>query len=212
MATTISILLGASVVKSQTDEGKHIAVQAQGERAKTECPAFNLPDYTEISTRELEQKTDAVLEQRSRAFLRLLAQVESLQTPAEAKAETIYLLGELRAPEAVTALLENLNFLDNRTIAAFRLSDRGGYIARRALVKIGEPSAQWIYLIIADNHSLDTVRFNASQVQGFVEVLTDIETPEVALMKLQHGREEARDAKIKANFDLVIEALEKMPK
>ena len=214
LVTVVAIAFGTAVVKSQTSNSIVPQLKEQKSKEQTNTgnstSTFNLPDYTRIPVDEAEQHTQQVLELRTVAISKLIAQVEAPRTPMAAKAETIYLLGALRAPEAVTALIENINFVDSRVFAATRDTDRGGYIARRALVEIGEPSARWIYLIIADAHNLDTVRFDKSQVEGFVEVLAGIETPKVALMKLKEGREKARDAKIKGNFDLVIEGLKKM--
>ena len=214
LGIAIIVTLGTVAVKSQTVEEIPAQSLNQSKKIRQEdaSHAFNLPDYSKITVGELEQKTDQVLEQRLTAIAKLITQAEDSQMPNAQKAEVIYLLGALRAPEAVIALIENINFVDGRVLEKTSISDRGGYIARRALVKIGEPSARWIYLIVADNHNADTVRFNESQVEGFVEVLAEIETSKVALMKLRDGREKARNAEIKKNFDLVIEGLKNLEK
>lgn len=211
----VSAVLGTAVVRSQTtgDALAKAPDQVNMQEMKNTHLAFNFPDYSTIPADKAEQQTAQVLEQRSAAISKLTLQVEDPQMPKAAKAETIYLLGALRAPEAVTTLIENINFVDDRKFDATRISDRGGYIARRALRQIGEPSARWIYLIIANDHNLETVKFNKSQVDGFAEVLSGIETPEFALMKLQKGLAKAKDPKVKTQYQMVIERLRaKMPR
>jgi len=210
-----SVVLGTVAVKSQTvkDTSAKSPRQTSTNETKNIRSAFVLPDYTKIPADQAEQQTEQVLEQRSAAISKLVMQVEDSQTPKAAKAEIIYLLGALRAPEAVTVLIENINFVDDRKFIADRIEDRAIYrhTARRSLIQIGEPSARWIYLIIADDHNLETARFDKSQVDGFAEVLSGIETPEFALIKLQDGLAKAKDEKIKAQYEMVIDRLkEKM--
>ena len=135
--------------------------------------------------------------------------------------ETIALLSRFSPDYAVVnALIGNLNVVDYGSPDDAWGSERPrGYIARRVLAHFGKFAEDHILFIIGtewhaaaqlENASgLRSARIDASKVEGFAGVLTRIEGKANALLKLQDAQAKAKNPKVKAQFQAVIEAVKK---
>lgn len=171
---------------------------------------LNLLAYAEDLNKEdvsdREYAAHAIRSARTELIKRLLGIVEaagqsqrkpSMQEPVEhpwheSKHLAIFLLGDLRASDAIPRLLENINYLNPRTIYVSEPLDIGGwYPAAEALSKIGMPAVD---PIVAALSQLDP---KSKTADTCCWILREILGVKLARARIQIAIEETRDASVR---------------
>ena len=184
-----------------------------------------VPDFKGASDDEVVRLRDDVEEQQEFIRRTLLNQLEDTQLSPLARSETLSLLGNISPnhPETIVALIQNIDVIAPHPHLhgeANMNRDRFiGFIARHVLIRIGSPAEREILDIIGsqspidkgleENSGLGSYYFSSSKVQGFADVLTQIEGKQGALSKLQNEQTKAKTPTIKAQFQAVIEVVKK---
>jgi hypothetical protein len=165
---------------------------------------------------EREQWAKGIRERRAQQVKELmtLAGVEAKPIPTSVPGERIYpwrdskhlailLLGDLRAPEAVPTLLENLEYSNPREVFRTGPLDQGAWFpAVEALIKIGMPAVDPVVERLGRCDAEGLQRWNCCWI------LEKILGPKLAHMRVQFAIEEARDAKTRENLQ---EAIKRLP-
>jgi hypothetical protein len=169
-----------------------------------------VPDYSKITDEQADQLSEQISNQQRELRLLLLSQLRRGDLSNGAKSEVIKLLGVLHAYEAIPILIENINFYDDRPYPdpTLRAQIRRGHVARAALEVMGRPASEAVLSIIAAKPPEDPqypTAFDKSKVDGFVEVLYQIEGERYALLKLQDRQAASNDPVVKAQYQMVID-------
>jgi hypothetical protein len=131
------------------------------------------------------------------------AQIQSGRLPDEGMLYAIVLLGQLRAANAVTTLIEHIDFMPARKDSSGGIGRWGPYPAQEALVRIGTPAVNMV---------LDKlpVERNDLRRQLMCAVISDAVGKDVAdaMLRLRYANEQ--DSVRRANLEAAIRALQKL--
>ena len=185
-----------------------VVLPKKNQPSAAETFKVEIPDYATIPADKIDQTTDTFLDQQYKMRINLENQISTRKLPDYSKAEIIRMLGATGAAGETDYLIENINFRDTRSYPLFHSQWRGGYPARLVLGGFGN-SANWAIYAVIGNHN-QKVPFDRSQIDGFVDVLFTTERPKYAIMKLTDAQNAATDAAAKANFQMVIDACNKL--
>ena len=169
-----------------------------------------VPDFSQVAPADSQKIADQLEDQLSSVTYLLLWQLRQGGLSSAVKADIIGLLGDFRVYEAIPDLIKEINFKDDRRepgplIAPPRFH---GYTARVALRLIGGDASDYILDIIgskATGEDNEDGGFKLSQVDGFVDVLYNVEGKKWAVLKLQDRLERAKTPEAKAQYQLVLD-------
>lgn len=121
----------------------------------------------------------------------------------EGKLYVIYFLGELRAADATSVLLENIDFVTPFVDKKGGIGRWGMYPAQEALVKVGTPALN----MIVDKLPIEP---KEERRQLMCTVMADVIGPATAIFMLQQAAAIEADKARKANLDDAIARLGKL--
>lgn len=151
----------------------------------------------------VDQMVDGVVRQYNEMVGNLRRELKQPNLPNMTKVKVAYALGELRAREGISVLIDNINLIaerGDRTVGIGRwLSE---YPAREALVKIGRPRS-WTLLGV-----IGSQKFREARVDGYAGVLVGIEGAQGAAMKLKDRMRQAKETAVKQQYQMVIDRVE----
>ena len=216
----LALLLGVAPIGKTQDK------TADAQKSDLVTPdVLVVPDFRGASDDEVMRLRDDVEEQQGFIRLTLLNQLKDTQLSPFARTETLSLLGNISPnhPETIDALIQNIDAIaPHPHLHEEANKNRGifiGFIARHVLIRIGSPAERKILDIIASQSPIDkeseetsglgSYYFSSSKVEGFADVLTQVEGKQNALSKLQDRQNETKNPAIKAQFQAVIEVVEK---
>lgn len=162
-----------------------------------------VPDYSAVPEDQADKMTNELLVAFNGAAGDLIAQLDGRPGLSNrAKVLIIYSLGGLRALRATWVLIENMNLVAERMDIKGGIARWGRYPAREALVKIGRYASRGIISIVGSH------KFDKTKVDGYAAVLSEIDTPKYALMKLKDRLEKAEDEAARKQYEMVIARVE----
>ena len=181
-----------------------------------------VPDFEGVSDSEVARLSEFVEEQQRFIRRTLSNQLRDDQLSPVARTQAISLLRSFSPDdEAILALIHNINMIAVRppSDTGFNASPFVGFFARRVLARMGIPVEMKILEIIGSQRPTEMElevepdikyrSFDSSKVEGFADVLTQIEGKPGALLKLQNEQTKAQTPAIKAQFQAVIEVVKK---
>ena len=164
-----------------------------------------VPDYSAVPEDQADEMTSKLLAAFNGAAGDLIGQLEGQPGLSNrAKVLIIYSLGELRALRATWVLVRNINLRAEGAQAALKRSRWGAYPAREALVKIGPYASRTIITVVGAR------KFDKAKVDGYAAVLSEIETPKCALMRLKDRIEETKEDEARKQYEIVMARVEQM--
>jgi hypothetical protein len=185
------ILVWASVAMAR------ITITAEGPNGPVVMWGFGEKDETDVMVEEAIKWYKSTTED-------LIRRLEEPNLPNRAQVQIIYALGELRARRATTVLIENINLVSRASSIATDINLSPIRPARAALVKIGRYASTMIMEIVGSR------RFESTKVDGYAEVLSEVETPRYALMKLEERLAVEEDEKIRQQYEMVMARVREM--
>ena len=219
-STALALIMSMALVGKTQDK------KANAQKSELVAPiVLVVPNFKGASDDEIMNLSDAVWQQQQFIRRTLLEQLKDTQLSPLARSETLSLLGNISPnhPETIDALIQNIDAIaPHPHLHEEANKNRGifiGFIARHVLVRIGSPAEREILTIIGiqrptdkelkENPGLGSQYFNSSKVEGFADVLTQIEGKQGALLKLREEQVKAETPAIKDQFEEVIEMVKK---
>ena len=180
-----------------------------------------VPNFKGASDSEVMRVRDGVEDQQRFIRRTLLEQLKDEHLSPLARTEAISLLGSFSPndPETILALIQNIDVIAPPRFEEISSGRFTGFVARRVLARMGISAEREILEIIGSqrptyrelkaNPNLISYSFDSSKVEGFADVLTQIEGKQFARLKLQDGQRKAKTPTIKAQFQAVIDVVKK---
>ena len=160
-----------------------------------------IPDFQA----QLSELTSKAVDQVAKSYREVIGdikgQLDQGHLSNEGRVYAIYLLGQLRAAEAVTVLIENIDFTAARVDSKVGIGRWGMYPAQEALGKIGTPAVNIIL------EKLPTER-DGLRRKLMCLVISDVEGKAVGTMLVKVRFDEESDASRKASLGLALQVME----
>jgi hypothetical protein len=138
-----------------------------GEEVKSLPIDFHMPDFKEITYPAGDEHVNRIVGSYESTIINLINQLQA-DLSAEQQTYVIYILGELRAIQARTILVERIDFEATKMDPRFKIGRWGRYPAAEALVKIGRPAINEIL-------AKASRRQNESRLKQMAAVIHDVE-------------------------------------
>jgi len=212
-AIVTCLTMTLSLIWGHANEG--VKKDDQGSALVSKEFDIDIPDFTKIQGKNVEDTVNRIeYQQRTMAKL-LIYQLKNEKLSKASQAGIITLLGDMRSLYAIDILIQKINFYDDRPYPGtlLALQPRRGYIARAALEMIGSRASGAIlqYIGAANSNSLEYPSLkDQTTVDGFAEVIYDVDGPRYGLLKLQDHQQAATSPQIKAQYQRVIDRFQKM--
>jgi hypothetical protein len=133
---------------------------------------------------------------------RLIGKMKEPNAPFMSSEKIMCALGKLRAVEAVDVLIENINLESHVRHLATDVRVGKDYPARTALVQIGRPASLRIMDIVGNDDKFDEARLD-----GYANVLAEIEGPGYALMKLEERLKKVKNPEVRKQYSKVMDRI-----
>ena len=196
---TITILAASSCTTLRASKGAETVLDPQTIELMTALARVAHPDQ-----RSREMLLGKVVEQRNDVLGTLLMNLDSEKSP-DVKAAVLYLIGCYRLDQGVRELVEYIDFEVVAPADPLTESLWGPYPAQEALIAIGRPSITPMLELLATDPK--PLRRDLA-----VEVIRDVEDPDIARFILQRAHAAATDPKRRANLADALLRLDKLPK
>ena len=169
----------------------------------TKTIAITVPDFQTSTPDVLSAEVDKAVQAYSGVTNEIIAQVQRGHLPNEGMLYAIVLLGQLRAANAATVLIEKIDFKPAKKDTSGGIGRWGPYPAQEALVKIGTPAVNMVL------DKLPTEQ-NDLRRQLMCSVISDAVGKRVADAMLRFRYEEEHDAAHRANLEAAIRVLQQL--
>jgi len=153
----------------------------------------------------VDEMVDGVVRHYNETVGRLISELKDPNAPFMSHEKIIGALGTLRAVEAVDVLIENINLVSQIRWLALDVRLGPDYPARKALIKIGRPASLMIMDIVANCNKYDEAKVN-----GYAQVLAEIEGSRYALMKLEERLGKVENPKVWKQHEKVMDRVRKI--
>jgi hypothetical protein len=163
---------------------------------------IQVPDFRTSASGVLSSGVDKAAQGYHDVTNEIIAQIQSGKLPNEGMLYAIVLLGQWRAANAVTTLIEHIDFQPAGKDPSGGIGRWGPYPAQDALVKIGTPAVNMVLDKLATEH-------NNLRRQLMCAVISDALGKRVADAMLRFRHEEERDPSHRANLDAAIRLLQR---
>ncbi len=194
MATRCAIVLAGAIAVG-------CLLGAAGGRGAKEI-VIAIPDYQREPYADLDTGTNTIVQAHGDVVDALLRQLRAPALPNDRKVLIIYSLGHLRDPRAASALIANIGLRAEKMDPKLGFARWRQFPAQEALVRIGR-HASWVLMSI-----IGSAKFDKAQVGAYARVLSDIEQPRYAVMKLKDRAKQVTDEAAKEQFQLVIDRIQ----
>ena len=194
---------------------------AQTAAPQSELPgksyAIVVPNYATLAPNKIIPMTEDIDKQQEAVKVDLFSQLSQGGLSDDAKAQVMYLMGDLRVYQAVYLLIQNIDFrhfvpsADGKPIFSTRIYAAAGegYVARDALLEMGNTSLYAILEVIG-SRSKDTP-FDPARVNGYCWTLNALRGKTFATQQLQQQLALAKDPKVQAQYRSVLDRLKAYP-
>jgi hypothetical protein len=139
-----------------------------GGDVKSVAIGLHIPDFKALTYPAGDQQVDGFVNSYFSQINNLIQQLETGRLSGEQQTYVIYVLGQLRASHASTALVEIIDFEAPKTDPKFKIARWGRYPAMEALVDIGRPAVNEILAKASRPQS-------ESRLKQMAEVIHDVE-------------------------------------
>lgn len=161
---------------------------------------LRVPDFRSQPAEKVDRAVEQVVATHHQMVSDVNRQLREGNLSDEAKVYAIYLLGQLRARESVTILIENIDLKASKVDTKGGIGRWGMYPAQEALSKIGKPAVNMILDLLPTEQS-DLRR------QLMCLVIADVEGKNFGTMLVKLRQDEESDSSKKANLELALRVL-----
>jgi len=151
----------------------------------------------------VDEMVDGVVRHYNETVGKLISELKDPNAPFMSDEKIIGALCRLRAVKAVGVLIENINLVSQQI--ALDVSLGADYPARTALIRIGRPASRRITEIVGSGN-----KYDEAKVDGYAQVLAEIEGARYALMKLKERLSKVENSDIRKQYEKVMEQVAKI--
>jgi len=162
-----------------------------------------IPDFRTQLPENVSQTVDQAVKSYHDIIGNIMAQLRQDGLKNESKVYAVYLLGQLKAAQAVTVLLENIDLKASKVDPKGGIGRWGVYPAQEALSKIGQPAVNMI---------LDKLPTERDELRRklMCSVIADVEGKDFGTMLVKLRSDQEQDPVRKGHLELALKILESL--
>jgi hypothetical protein len=162
-----------------------------------------IPDFRTQASENMSDTVDQAVKSYREIIDNIMGQLHQGGISNESKTYTVYMLGQLRAVEAVTVLLENIDLKASKVDPKGGIGRWGMYPAQEALSKIGQPAVNMI---------LDKLPTERDELRRklMCYVISDVEGKDFGKILVKLRIDQEQDPIRKGHLELALKILERL--